>query len=261
MPHCNGENDSSHNSPRNSKGWDGKLRITKEMDPTDEPEAPSPPDSEAEDNNEQETSNGTTNKAQITEVVEVPGYTISADEDLLSDVDESETDIDLNHARIRSVPPLQLSRFTQLQRLCLRQNELSHLEFPDSWPSAKTLKELDLYDNGISHIKGLEQFTELTSLDLSFNAIKHIKRLEHMTKLTDVFFVQNKIGKIEGLEALTSLTSLELGANRIREIEGLDSLTGLRELWLGKNKITELKVCSCSCSFITSAFVSGGRFG
>lgn len=244
MPHSNeDESNGARESPRDSKGWDGKLRVTKEMDETEELEAPSPPDSDVEENDaEQAISNKP--KAQINQVVEVPGYEVPADEDLLSDVDDNETDIDLNHARIKEIPPLQLGRFTKLQRLCLRQNELSHLEFPNDWPSAKTMKELDLYDNGISHIKGLEQFTELTSLDLSFNAIKHIKRVDHMKQLTDIFFVQNKISKIEGLDSLTNLTSLELGANRIREIENLDTLTNLKELWLGKNKITELKVCS-----------------
>jgi len=243
MPHSNeDENEAMRESPRNSKGWDGKLRITKDMDDTEEAEAPSPPDSDVEENDEEQAISNKP-KAQITQVVEVPGYSVPADEDLLSDVEDNETDIDLNHARIKAIPPLQLARFTQLQRLCLRQNELSHLEFPEDWPSAKTMKELDLYDNGISHIKGLEQFTELTSLDLSFNAIKHIKRVDHMKQLTDIFFVQNKISKIEGLDSLTRLTSLELGANRIREIENLDALINLKELWLGKNKITELKVC------------------
>lgn len=217
MPHSNDDDGDSRGPPRNSKGWDGKLRVNKNMEPIDEPEAPTPPDTDEEDVEEVERNNGSSAPtAQITNVVEVPGYTVAADEDLLSDVDESETDIDLNHLRIKSLPPLQLDRFTQVERLCLRQNELTHLDFPEDWESAKTLEELDLYDNSLGHIKGLDQFTELTSLDLSFNAIKHIKRIEHMTKLKEVFFVQNKISRIEGLEMLTGLTSLELGANRIR---------------------------------------------
>jgi Leucine-rich repeat (LRR) protein len=126
------------------------------------------------------------------------------------------------------------------------------------------LTELDLYDNLISHVKGLDEFHNLTSLDLSFNKIKHIKNVDHLKKLTDLYFVQNKISRIEGLEGLDMLRNLELGANRIRvcekmmegkpggpgltgfapqEIENLDTLASLEELWLGKNKITEMKVC------------------
>lgn len=103
-----------------------------------------------------------------------------------------------------------------LQYLCIRQNQLTSIHFPDNWASAATLKDVDLYDNNIAHIKNLEELTELTSLDLSFNVIKHIKRVGHLKKLRDIFFVQNKISKIEGLEELTELRNLELGGNRIR---------------------------------------------
>lgn len=78
------------------------------------------------------------------------------------------------------------------------------------------MKELDLYDNLISHIKGLDEFRDLNTLDLSFNKIKHIKNISHLVHLTDIFFVQNKISTIEGLEGLLKLRNLELGANRIR---------------------------------------------
>ena len=101
-----------------------------------------------------------------------------------------------------------------MQKLCLRQNAISHIKFPEDFGSA--LLELDLYDNTISHIKGLELFQNLTSLDLSFNNIKHIKNVNHFRKLRDIYFVQNKISKIEGLEGLDVLRNLELGANRIR---------------------------------------------
>ncbi|OQE72643.1 hypothetical protein PENNAL_c0094G02519 [Penicillium nalgiovense] len=119
------------------------------------------------------------------------------------------------------------------------ENQISRINFPPN--VAASLTELDLYDNLISHIKGLEEFHNLTSLDLSFNKIKHIKNISHLKKLTEIFFVQNKISRIEGLEELTAIKNLELGANKIREIENLETLTALEELWLGKNKIVEMK--------------------
>ncbi|KAL6234096.1 hypothetical protein BDW75DRAFT_213210 [Aspergillus navahoensis] len=203
---------------KDSKGWDGKLRVEPKAIITN-PEALEDPDYSDSD-------------APPTEEIE-------ADEDLLEDEDKDVEDIDLVHCRIHSIPALRLERFTKLQRLCLRQNQISRIELPSIL--GETLQELDLYDNLISHLKGLDDFQNLTSLDLSFNKLKHIKNISHLIKLKDLYFVQNRISKIEGLEGLTEIKNLELGANRIREIENLETLSALEELWLGKNKITELK--------------------
>ncbi|KAF2677825.1 L domain-like protein [Lentithecium fluviatile CBS 122367] len=207
--------------PRDSKGWDGKLRLDKSV-LVDGPHEP-----------------GAQSDAEESEDEGPPPEQLAADEDLLDDFPEDEDEIDLVHLRISSIPALRLERFRKLKRLCLRQNQITDVEIPEVL--APTLVELDLYDNLISHVRGFDAFTELTSLDLSFNKIKHIKRVNHLTKLRDLYFVQNKIGAIEGLEGLSHLRQVELGANRIREIQNLETLTGLEQLWLGKNKITELK--------------------
>lgn len=203
---------------QDSNGWDGKLRVNRRAVVTNA-EILSDPEYSDED--------------------APPVEQIVADEDLLEDYEPDSDDIDLVHCRISSIPALHLERFNQVQKLCLRQNQISHVEFPPNL--GPTLHEIDLYDNLISHIKGLESLVHLTSLDLSFNKIKHIKNVDHLKELRDIYFVQNKIQKIEGLDGLAKLRNLELAANRIREIENLDTLTGLEELWLGKNKITELK--------------------
>lgn len=122
------------------------------------------------------------------------------------------------------------------QELCLRQNQLIKAEFPSSL--GPTLENLDLYDNLISHITGLEELTQLTSLDLSFNKIKHIKNIQNLKKLKNLYFVQNKIQTIEHLEGLSELRNLELAANRIRvcieasveRIQCLIAYKGNREL-------------------------------
>ncbi|CAL8583517.1 protein phosphatase regulatory subunit Sds22 [Xanthoria parietina] len=199
-------------------GWDGKLRVGKKAEIVNA-EVLSDPDYSDED--------------------APPVEQILADEDILDDYEKDTDEIDLVHSRISSIPALRLDRFPKIERLCLRQNQISRIEFPSN--IGPSLQELDLYDNLISHIRGLDHLLHLTSLDLSFNKIKHVKNVNHLKELKDLYFVQNKIQKIENLEGLEKLRNLELAANRIREIENLDTLTGLEELWLGKNKITELK--------------------
>jgi protein phosphatase 1 regulatory subunit 7 len=48
--------------------------------------------------------------------------------------------------------------FRVLQRICLRQNLIIDIT---GFDSLKELNELDLYDNKISHIRGLDALTEL----------------------------------------------------------------------------------------------------
>jgi protein phosphatase 1 regulatory subunit 7 len=207
--------------PRDSHGWDGKLRVAPKQAVLANPEALTDPDYSDPEN------------------VSVPVEQIEADEDLLDEYPVDTEDIDLVHCRISSIPALRLERFTRLKQLCLRQNQISELDLPSSLGAS--LLELDLYDNLISHIKGFDELPKLTSLDLSFNKIKHIKHVNHLKQLRELYFVQNRIQKIENLDGLDRLTMIELAANRIRDIENLETLTALEELWLGKNKITEIK--------------------
>lgn len=164
---------------------------------------------------------------------------IENDEDLMDDYPKDVEDVELVHLRIGSILALKLGRFCNIKKLCLRQNHITEICGLDHL--ATTLVELDVYDNAIGHVHGLEHLVNLENLDLSFNKLKHIKRVNHLKKLRNLYFVQNRISRIEGLEGLRNLKNLELGANRIREIENLDGLESLEELWLGKNKITELK--------------------
>ncbi|KAG5914385.1 hypothetical protein E4U42_000518 [Claviceps africana] len=211
------EEDASHGM-KNSKGWDGKLRVPKSA-LLSNPEALSDPEYSDDDN-------------------VLPGDEIRADEDLLEGESSDSEEIMCTHSRIASIASLRLERFKCVARICLRQNNIQEIE--GLAPLAATLKDLDLYDNLISHMRGLDDLKHLTSLDLSFNKIKHIKNIGHMTELKDLFLVANKISKIEGLDTFGKLTSLELGSNRIRELKNLDHLKSLEELWVAKNKITEL---------------------
>ncbi|KAG6092156.1 hypothetical protein E4U30_005806 [Claviceps sp. LM220 group G6] len=215
-PRANDE-ESSHGM-KNSKGWDGKLRVPKSALLSNS-EALSDPDYSDDEN-------------------VLPGDEISADEDLLECESSDTEEIMCTHSRIKSMASLRLERFKCVVRICLRQNSIQEIE--GLAPLAATLKDLDLYDNLISHMRGLDDLKQLTCLDLSFNKIKHIKNIGHLTELKDLFLVANKISRIEGLDGCENLTSLELGSNRIRELKNLGNLKNLEELWVAKNKITEL---------------------
>ncbi|KAK9479429.1 hypothetical protein V1514DRAFT_362615 [Lipomyces japonicus] len=170
---------------------------------------------------------------------------IDPDENLLDDLPSDITNIDLIQLRIHSIPALNLDRFESLEYFCLRENLIQDIEGLEA--IGPHLKELDLYDNRISHIENLgpEQgdgvWKALENLDLSFNKIKKIRHVNHLQNLKNLYFVQNKISKIENLDCLNQLVNLELGGNRIRVLENLDGFSSLKQLWVGKNKITKLQ--------------------
>ncbi|KAL9128236.1 MAG: hypothetical protein Q9217_003052 [Psora testacea] len=220
---------------RGSKSWDGKLRVDKRAVITNAHALSDPEhsDEDAPPIEQIEADEGPRNISLL------EAFADTGTADLLEDYELDSDEIDLVHCRISSIPALRLDRFNNIEKLCLRQNQISHIDFPTNL--GPTLQDLDLYDNLISHIKGLDDLVNLTSLDLSFNKIKHVKNINHLKKLRDLYLLQNKISKIEGLDGMVNLKNLELAANRIRDIENLETLTGLEELWLGKNKIMELK--------------------
>lgn len=199
---------SSHKPLLDSNGWDGKLRHPSKENTS--PTSPTNPNRKAI-----LTSPEALTDPDYSDPDALPPDLLPADEDLLDDYPPDSTDIDLVHCRISSTPSLQLSRFPIVERLCLRQNAISSIQFPEGF--GQKLQDLDLYDNLIKHIDGLDGFAEsLESLDLSFNKIKHIRGVGHLKELRDLYFVQNRIQKIEKLEGLEKLRMLELAANRIR---------------------------------------------
>jgi protein phosphatase 1 regulatory subunit 7 len=72
-------------------------------------------------------------------------------------------DVELVHARLATLENLRLGRFAaHLERLCLRENFLSHLD-PEVFHLLKKLKDLDLYDNRLKSVgDALNNMTELS---------------------------------------------------------------------------------------------------
>uniref|UniRef100_A0A915N2K8 High mobility group box domain-containing protein n=1 Tax=Meloidogyne javanica TaxID=6303 RepID=A0A915N2K8_MELJA len=155
----------------------------------------------------------------------------------LSGVPNTETSIDLNQMRVDTIPDL--SRFKDLEFLGLRQNLLTSLNTNISL--LINLTELELYDNQLTEIQGIENLINLEILDLSYNRIGKIKGISTLSKLRKLFLINNKIEQIEGLEGLILLELLELGDNKIKEISNLNHLINLQELFLGKNKIKKIE--------------------
>lgn len=125
-----------------------------------------------------------------------------------------------------------------VKKIAFRSNAICSMENVQELPN---VVHIELYDNAIERIQGIESLSWLRILDLSFNNIRELpKELGNLNVLEELYVANNKIKCIENVAGLKSLRKLDLGANRIRLMQGLQTLTELKELWLGKNKITEI---------------------
>uniref|UniRef100_A0A914CCI1 Uncharacterized protein n=1 Tax=Acrobeloides nanus TaxID=290746 RepID=A0A914CCI1_9BILA len=81
----------------------------------------------------------------------------------LSSLNDDETNIELVQCRVDHIPDL--ARFQKLENLLTEIDGLLPV----------TLTELDLYDNQLTEIKGLDALVNLKVLDLSYNRLRKIE--------------------------------------------------------------------------------------
>ena len=118
-------------------------------------------------------------------------------------------------------------------------------------------------------------------MELGDNRIKEIKGIDHLVKLRQLFLGKNKIGQIKGISTLTNLKSLSIQvtfssdplvlksslsqANRLTKAENLDALVDLEELYLSDQGLetveglsslvssTSLRIVQFSCGYRRSS--------
>ncbi len=106
--------------------------------------------------------------------------------------------------------------------------------------------ELDLSNQGIEVLIGIEKFRNLTNLNLSGNKIDDVSFLSNLKKLEVLDLSNNRqdsskgISDVSPLEALTNLTSLNLEKNSISDVSPLKDLTKLTYLNFADNKVKDV---------------------
>ncbi|XP_075942184.1 dynein regulatory complex subunit 3 [Anarhichas minor] len=103
----------------------------------------------------------------------------------------------------------------------------------------ETLK-LRLECRNILMIDHLWEFTSLARLDLNNNIIEKIEGLDRLISLTWLNLSFNRIEKIEGLVSLRKLQVLNLSNNRISVIENMDTLEKLTHFLIANNLLGQL---------------------
>ena len=75
------------------------------------------------------------------------------------------------------------------------------------------VKALNLENNQLTSVEGLEKFTQLRHLSLGSNKLTSVNGLEKLDQLYSLYLDKNKLTSIKGLEKLTKLELLSLKDN------------------------------------------------
>ncbi|KAE8750420.1 hypothetical protein FOCC_FOCC002714 [Frankliniella occidentalis] len=101
---------------------------------------------------------------------------------------------------------------------------------------------LDIYDNQVDRISGLDCLDNLRVLLMGKNRIKKIEGLRRQTRLEVLDLHGNQITSVQGLSFLCELKVLNLAGNQIRSVGATDlqGLRNLQELNLRRNRLRKL---------------------
>ena len=102
-------------------------------------------------------------------------------------------------------------------------------------------RSVNLSQNKIERIEGLQALPELRELYLGRNRIRTIEGLGNLEKLEVLMLEVNEIEEVSGLSHLKSLKRLGLAGNKLRNITGLRGLTSLEEVSIesSRNQLDE----------------------
>jgi len=133
-------------------------------------------------------------------------------------------------------------------RTAIRETLRAEIGLPDHTPITKGhlkhFTHLDVENNNISDLTGLEHATNLEDFNGDRNQISDLTPLSGLVHLHTLTLRENWISDISPLANLTTLHRLHLAVNQVSDITPLENLTGLRWLDLEHNQIWDISVLS-----------------
>jgi len=106
-----------------------------------------------------------------------------------------------------------------LKKLVLSSNSITRLTY-----LPVTLENLNLSNNNIFSLEGLEKLTRLYILDISCNQVESLKPLQNCSSIRCLYASHNRVSSMQGLERHPQLLEVELEGNQIVKRESLESL-------------------------------------
>jgi len=119
-------------------------------------------------------------------------------------------------------------------------SSLSLDKIPTHLEKCVTLKKLNLNNNQLTNISGLDKLKEIQNISLSNNNIEDISTITNLKYLQELDLSYNHIHHIKSLTGHKKIAVLNLRNNHIQDILPLSKCSNLHTLDLGDNPITNI---------------------
>ena len=103
-----------------------------------------------------------------------------------------------------------------------------------------TLEGLDITNNNLTDLKGIEKLTQLQYLEAYDNKLKDVNELKHLKNLSYLLLDGNRLININALKNLTNLQEVDLSNNRLKSLKGVGNLKNLERLYVQGNRLTDV---------------------
>lgn len=151
----------------------------------------------------------------------------------------SDPDLDTAIRRALDIPSGQTliaSDFRDLTVLDVSQQSITSLE---GLQYAVNLTQLSANDNAITDISAIAYLGHLKTLSLSNNMISNLSPLSHLLNLKTLSLENNKVAELSALENI-DFFDLSLGSNKITDLSPLSGAVHLQRLNLYGNRISDI---------------------
>lgn len=124
----------------------------------------------------------------------------------------------------------------KLEELTAKQNNIKNLEFIENNPALKTL---DLAENNLTDLKGIEKAEHIETLDASKNKISTLEIEGKQSSLKTLNVSENDLKNLDGVNSYQELERINASSNELETLELKEKNESLTYLDVSKNHIPE----------------------
>lgn len=106
----------------------------------------------------------------------------------------------------------------------------------DGLSSLRSLESLWLGKNKIESIEGICELSNLRQLDVQNNRLVSITGINDLIHLEELYLASNAITSVDGIPTAGTLSTIDLSRNKLSNLAGIEAQIMLEDLWLSSNQ-------------------------